>query len=77
MNKNWHEVNQKSYSINEITPIDAKFPFAKIEVGGEEVLTVNQLSSWKIDRTFIDYRLDDKPHEVFVVVFKRKEEGAE
>ena len=75
MDKKWREVNQKFHSISEMTPIDAKVPFTKVEISGEEVLAVNQLSSWEIDRIFTDYRWDDRPHEVFVVVFKRKEEG--
>ena len=78
MSKKCHEVKQKYHSINEITPIDAKCPFTKVEISGEEVLTVNQLSSWEIDRIFTDYRWFDRPHELFVVVFKRKaEDGAE
>ena len=74
MDKKWREINPKPHSIMEIDPIDAKSPFTKVEISGEEVLTVNQLSSWEIDRIFTDYRWDDRPHEVFVVVFKRKEE---
>jgi hypothetical protein len=72
MDKKWSEPNQKSHSITEITPTE--FPFTKVEISGEEVLTVNQLSSWEIDRIFTDYRWNDRPHEVFIVVFKRKEE---
>ena len=74
MDKKWHEVTPKFHSINEIFPLDTKFPFTKVEISGEEVLAVNQLSSWEIDRIFTDYRWDDKPHEVFIVVLKHKEE---
>ena len=75
MDEKWREINPKPHSIMEINPIDADESLInKVEISGEEVLTVNQLSSWKIDRIFTDYRWDDRPHEVFVVVFKRKEE---
>lgn len=75
MDKKRSEPNQKSHSIVEISPTE--FPFTKVEISGEEVLTVNQLCSWEIERIFTDYRWNDRPHEVFIVVFKRKEEDGE
>lgn len=73
MEDNCYEVIQKCHSICELIPSDKKFPFTKVEISGEEVLTVNQSSSWEIEKIFTDYRFDDKPHETFMVVFRHKE----
>ena len=67
------EVNQKWHSIREFTPSDDRFPFTSVTIDEDEVFAVNKESSWEIDRVFTDYRWDSMPHEVFVVVFKRKE----
>lgn len=75
MGKKLREVIQKWHTIGEIKPVDGDRPFTGVILGDEEVLRVNEEASWEIDRVFTDYRWDEKPHEVFVVVFKRKEEA--
>lgn len=63
---------QNTYSIEEVIPEKKEQPVFNIRVEGEEVLTVNTDCSWEVDRVFVDETIGT-PHEVLVVVFKRKE----
>lgn len=68
------EVVQKYHNIWELLPSDDKAPFTKVKIAGEEVLVVNESSSWEIEKILTNYRQYDNPPEVFIVVFKRKME---
>ena len=69
------EVNEKFHTIDEISPRDGDPAFTAVFIGGEEVLKVNQDSSWEVERVLTDFAFRRKNHEVLVVVFKRKEEA--
>ena len=67
-------LTEKIYSIDEVVPAAEEKPVCYIQVCGEKVLEVNPDCAWDVDRVFVDYTVGDAPHEVLVVVFKRKEE---
>lgn len=56
-------------AINKIT---CSSPVTKVIVSGDEVMRVNPESAWEVDNILVDYSADENPHEVLVVVFKRK-----
>lgn len=68
---------EKFHTIDEITSGNPDNPFTKIIVSGDEILSVNPQSKWRIERIFTDYCFDHKPHETLIVEFKRKEKDEE
>ena len=62
---------EKVHSIEEVIPDKKELPAINVKVCGEDVLAVNPGCSWELDRVFVDYMIE-KPHEVFIAVFKRK-----
>ena len=64
---------EKFHMLNEISPSNQNKPFTGIIISGDEVMSVNPGSDWKVDRIYTDYAPKNE-HKELIVVFKRKEE---
>ena len=70
------DVNQERHSICEITSNDEDRPFTGVTISGDEIMRVNKDSAWEVKKIYTDYAWN-RNHEELVVVFGRKERGAD